>query len=115
MFASKMTSSTKFPGKLPAVFAAVVLSFIAPSLCSGAGDIAKWQRFEARLESSFNYANAPQEAQLTAIFTSPKGEVHKVYGFWDGAKTWRLRFMPDETGRWTYKTICSDTKNKGLH
>ncbi len=115
MFVSKMARSTKFSGELLIALAAVYLSFTAASVSLAAADVPKWQRFEARFDSSANYGNPPQEAQLTAVFTSPKGEPRKVYGFWDGAKIWRVRFMPDETGRWTYKTICSDARNKGLH
>jgi hypothetical protein len=38
-----------------------------------------------------------------------------VDGFWDGGKTWRVRFSPDQPGRWTFTTSCSDTANRGLH
>jgi hypothetical protein len=38
-----------------------------------------------------------------------------VDGFWDGAKTWRVRFTPNQVGQWTFRTICSDPTNKGLH
>src|SRR5205823_3739392 len=43
------------------------------------------------------------------------GETNQVYGFWDGGKTWRVRFSPNVPGRWSFKTTCSDTDNKGLH
>jgi len=92
--------------------------FFGPSMqpaAGAAGEVPKWERFEAMLQSSLDYANPVQEATLTAVFTSPKGERRKVYGFWDGAKTWRLRFAPNATGRWTYKTFCSDGKNQGLN
>ncbi|MHC4432351.1 MAG: DUF5060 domain-containing protein, partial [Planctomycetota bacterium] len=36
-------------------------------------------------------------------------------GFWDGGRRWRVRFSPDELGKWTYKTSCSDKSNAGLH
>jgi hypothetical protein len=49
------------------------------------------------------------------VFTSPLGETNLVYGFWDGQKTWRVRFSPSQPGRWTYRTTCSDTPNRGLH
>jgi Protein of unknown function (DUF4038)/Domain of unknown function (DUF5060)/Putative collagen-binding domain of a collagenase len=77
--------------------------------------VPKWERFELNLESATAYDNPVQEASLTATFTSPKGIARKVYGFWDGGKTWHVRFSPNETGRWTYKTICSDANNKGLN
>jgi hypothetical protein len=73
-----------------------------------------WQRGEWSLESSKVYNNALQDATLSAVFTSPSGKQHKVYGFWDGDKTWRVRFAPDELGEWTYATSCSDSSNTSL-
>lgn len=75
----------------------------------------KWQRFEITLKSSRNYTNALQEAEVRALFVSPLGETNRVYGFWDGGKTWRVRYQPAFAGRWTYYTMCSDTANSGLH
>jgi hypothetical protein len=77
--------------------------------------VAKWGRFEQSLKSSVVYGNALQEATLSVFFTSPLGETNQVYGFWDGGKTWRVRFSPNLPGRWSFKTACSDTDNKGLH
>ncbi len=93
------------------------------ALCSGTAlwgaektaTVPKWERFEQTFESSVDYKNPPQEASLTALFMSPAGEPHKVYGFWDGGRTWRIRFSPNQTGKWTFKTACSDDSNKGLH
>jgi hypothetical protein len=36
--------------------------------------------------------------------TSPSGRLSTIAGFWDGGATWRARFMPDEEGRWQYRT-----------
>ena len=36
-------------------------------------------------------------------------------GFWDGGRTWRVRFRPGEAGAWRYTTACSDASNAGLH
>ena len=77
--------------------------------------VPKWGRFEQSFKSSVAYSNALQEATLTAVFTSPLGETNQVYGFWDGAKTWRVRFSPNQPGRWLFRTICSDGSNQGLH
>jgi hypothetical protein len=79
------------------------------------GAISKWGRFEQKFESGADYQNPLQEAALTATFTSPKGGKFKVPGFWDGRKTWRVRFSPGEEGKWSWETACSDANNKGLH
>ena len=76
--------------------------------------VPKWGRFEQAFESTVKYTNALQQATFMVTFVSPLGEYHRVYGFWDGARTWRVRFSPDQPGRWTYKTICSDRANTGL-
>jgi hypothetical protein len=74
-----------------------------------------WQRAEWTFESANDYDNPLQDAQLTATFRAPSGKEHKVYGFWDGGATWRVRFAPDELGDWHYQTTCSDRDNAGLH
>src|ERR1043166_8083102 len=82
---------------------------------SEVSSIPKWDRFEKSFESNVSYGNAPQEASLQVVFVSPSGENKRTYGFWDGGSTWRVRFAPDQEGKWTFKTICSDENNKGLH
>lgn len=76
--------------------------------------VPKWDRYERSFESSSKYDNPAQQAALTATFTSPSGETVKVPGFWDGGSTWRVRFSPNKEGKWTFKTTCSDSENKGL-
>ena len=77
--------------------------------------VAKWGRFEQAFKSDNLYSNALQDATLTVVFTSPLGETNLVYGFWDGERTWRVRFSPSQPGHWSYRTTCSDTPNGGLH
>jgi hypothetical protein len=77
--------------------------------------VPKWQRFELTLKSSVNYPDALQEAEVRVLFVSPLGETNRVYGFWDGGKTWRVRYQPNFPGRWKYYTMCSDPANKGLN
>jgi hypothetical protein len=74
-----------------------------------------YRRFEAAFKSPKSYVNPFQEVSLTATFRAPSGKMHRVDGFWDGGYTWRVRFMPDEIGRWTYTTVSSDAANAGLH
>jgi hypothetical protein len=75
----------------------------------------KWHKFELTFTSDIEYENPVQDLRvMEATFTSPSGEVKTVNAFWDGGKTWKVRFMPWETGTWTYSTECSDLKNTGL-
>lgn len=75
----------------------------------------KWQRFELTFKSGRSYANPLRDAEVRVLFVSPLGETNRVYGFWDGGKTWRVRYQPAFPGRWKYYTMCSDTANSGLH
>ncbi|MDB6108806.1 MAG: hypothetical protein JWR69_556 [Pedosphaera sp.] len=100
--------------------AACLLLWLPASL-RAAGDsntlplVAKWGRFERSFTSAVAYTNPPQAATLTATFTSPLGETNTVFGFWDGNKIWRVRFSPDQPGRWSFKTTCSDRANTNLN
>lgn len=85
------------------------------ALAAGQSVVPKWERFELTLKSRDRYTNALQEAEVRVLFVSPLGETNRTYGFWDGGKTWRVRFVPSFPGRWRYYTMCSDTANAGLH
>lgn len=77
--------------------------------------VAKWGRFEQSFKSGVQYENPFQQCALKVTFVSPLNETNVVDGFWDGGKTWRVRFSPNQPGRWTYRTACSDTSNPGLN
>src|SRR5262245_53765687 len=58
------------------------------------------------LELSFKhngiYHNNFFDVALEAIFTSPYGTQRRIKGFFYGGDVWKVRFRPDEIGRWTY-------------
>lgn len=75
-----------------------------------------WSRFEKQFVSSKSYGNPLYQVQKFEVhFTSPSGRTRVVDGFWDGGTDWKVRFSPDETGSWTFRSFCSDTLNSGLH
>jgi hypothetical protein len=111
---------------LPSRSGCLALAFLAFVLLATDGVLAatrsakmavapKWGRFEHSFHSTAPYTNPLQEAALTVIFTSPLGEKREVPGFWDGGRTWRVRFSPDQPGIWTFTTTCSDAFNAGLN
>jgi hypothetical protein len=77
--------------------------------------VSKWSRFNYTLQSTVDYTNAIQQAHLEVILTDPGGGTRKIPGFWDGGRTWRFRFSPDQVGTWRFTTTCSDSDNSGLH
>jgi len=50
----------------------------------------------------------PDEAQVSATFTSPSGGKHVVSGAYDGPGRWRVRFSPSEDGAWRYAVASTD-------
>src|SRR6266496_92444 len=103
----------------PRVALATVLGLAAATTTSTSRGAEKfvsdYERFEQSFDSSVNYDNPLQEASLTVAFTSPQGDKLNVPAFWDGGKTWRVRFAPTQLGKWKFETICSDQNNRGLH
>ena len=64
----------------------------------------QWQVVEIALESTAAYANPFADVEVWADLRCPGGQARRVPGFYDGDGTWRVRFNPDEPGRWEYRT-----------
>ncbi|SHO59974.1 DUF4038 domain-containing protein [Algoriphagus zhangzhouensis] len=80
------------------------------------GQIPIYERFEQVFTSNKTYDDPIYQVQnFEIVFTSPTGVKKTVRGFWDGGDTWKVRFMPDEIGTWTYISNSSDKGNSGLH
>lgn len=67
-----------------------------------------WDRFEIALKNNRHYNNPFIEVDLVAEFVAPDGRTLETWGFYDGSETWKLRFMPDQTGEWRYSAWFSD-------
>jgi hypothetical protein len=99
------------------VISILVISFlIAYPACGIQAQTSIWSKHEIHLNSTHSYDNPLYEvSDFRAIFTAPSGRTKAVCGFWDGGTDWKIRFMPDETGTWTWRSLCSDKSNNGLH
>ncbi len=67
--------------------------------------VSKWDLFEASFAGP-DTGNPYLEVSFEAFFKQ-NSRVVRVPGFYDGAGTYRVRFMPDNQGEWTYTTISS--------
>ena len=74
-----------------------------------------WGRFETQVENTKSYSNPFKDVELNATFTSPSGKAVDFFAYFDGdgrggqtGNIWKLRFMPDETGTWSYACWFSD-------
>lgn len=84
----------------PASLGATVDSTRVAGRRSG-GSVPVWEIFELALKASCP-GNPFTDARLSATFALGHRTV-TVNGFYDGGDTYKLRFMPDTAGTWTYK------------
>ena len=75
--------------------------------------VERWGVEEVTLHSTRSYANPVTDVKFSGRFTSPSGKVSEVKGFFDGDGIWLVRFMPEETGSWTYSTISNNPDLNG--
>ena len=73
-----------------------------------------WRAAEITFESANTYPHPLAAPDLNVVFTSPSGKSYRVPGFWDGGKTWRVRFAPTEYGVWKYVSTCANGGDAGL-
>jgi hypothetical protein len=77
-----------------------------------AAEVHQWGRFEVALQAQGLHENPVQDLAAAVEFTGPDGSKHTRVAFWDGGRTWRVRFSPGVVGRWTWTASCE--KDKGL-
>lgn len=91
-----------------------LLLIISAMAAAAQTQVERWGRFETSFKAGVE--GNPFDVELKATFTGPDTTL-TVSGFYDGNGTFKVRFMPDKCGRWTYVTQCSaDALNghKGL-
>jgi hypothetical protein len=67
-----------------------------------AAEVEQWGVFEVALKGPTD-GNPFVDVEFSATFSQDKKQV-RVSGFYDGDGTYRVRFMPDVQGDWTYTT-----------
>jgi len=97
-----------FSTLLSKVMAAVVTTPTSPS-AQPTATVERWGTYEHSLDAAGSYANPFQDVTLTATFThASSGARLTVEGFYDGASTWRFRFLPMQLGTWHWTTASAD-------
>jgi len=75
----------------------------------------QWEPFELTFTSTRDYTNPYTDVRMDVEFSGPdQTRIHRA-AFWDGGKTWRVRFAPPRVGHWTWQSICSEKADSGLH
>src|SRR5581483_9036082 len=75
------------------------------------GETEQWGLFEISLKGP-STGNPFRDVTLSAQFTH-EHRIVEAKGFYDGDGSFRIRFMPDTPGAWTYKTTSSAAELNG--
>ena len=84
------------------IFLTISLFFISASAIN---KVEKWRIYEIVLKGTTK-TNPFTDVQLSAKFSNGKN-VKTVSGFYDGNGIYKIRFMPQETGKWSYITTSN--------
>lgn len=86
-------------------------------------DVGLYRTFERSIENNKTYTNKFANVELRCSYTSPSGQTIDFIGFFDGdgkgggnattGTIWKVRFMPDEIGQWSYTWTWSDGTTGG--
>lgn len=83
------------------------IAVASPTKADWASSVPRWGMQEIVLTSPRAYANPFKDVTLQAQFRSGKQAI-TVPGFYDGDGIWRIRFMPQSEGLWSFRTISND-------
>ncbi len=101
------------PGMVLILFCANIFQ---PACVVAQHEAHQYETVELSFESNLTYANPYTDADVQVRFINDSKDTLWRPAFWDGMKTWKVRFASPETnGKWTWTTFCSDSTNKGLH
>lgn len=82
------------------------------SAAGAATPVEQWGMFELALKGPAK-GNPYSDVRFSARFYQDRGTI-EVLGFYDGAGTYRVRFMPPAPGVWHYTTVSSATELEAL-
>lgn len=96
-----------------------LLGLVCPPLpaqeaATGPARLVPWGgRWEEHFEAATE-VDHPSDLVFWLTLSTPGGRRQRVFGFWDGQRAWRVRFLPTEEGTWQY-TTHSEPPREGLH
>ena len=96
---------------LPIAIFAITFSLANAQQKSEVNMFERWGIYEVTLNGP-DTGNPFTEVELTAEFAQ-NGRTFEPYGFYDGDGIYKIRFMPDEVGEWTYITKSNSAELNG--
>ncbi len=79
-----------------------------------------YRLFEYQVENDNSYDNKYTDVELQVQYKAPSGLLYNFYGFYDGdgagnsvGNIWKMRFMPNEPGEWSFVFTWTDGTKGG--
>lgn len=86
----------------------LLLVALAHRATAATNEVPRWGRFEESFTNANPYADSYRDVTLNVTYTKPDASTVNFWGFYDSSNTWRIRFMPDQVGTWSYAASFSD-------
>ena len=67
----------------------------------------QWHRFAIRWQGGREHED-PLAVRPLVRFQHKSGAERIAEAFWNGGRTWEVRFSPDLSGRWVYQLQCAE-------
>ena len=78
------------------------------------GQVHVWETQEVTLQAAGDYKNPYVDVDVWVELEGP-GFKKRVYGFWDGDRTFKVRFVATTPGDWKWKSASNHTDDAGLN
>jgi hypothetical protein len=86
-----------------------LLTIQTPAMLQAAPvEVPRWSSYDMTLTATGQYDSPYVSVDLLGVFSGPDGEAIVIKGFWDGGRTFRIRFTPTQEGAWSYMTVSDD-------
>ena len=92
--------------------AILLLTLASAAAAAPAGAVHVWEKQELAFTCAGSFANPYTDVTVWADLAGP-GFKKRVYGFWDGERTFRVRLLATAPGTWTWRS-GSNPPDKGL-
>lgn len=97
------------------LIAAAGLLFGSSHAFAAVGTAQRWELVELTLTAAQAHASPYTDVEVQVDFAGPDGARVRRPAFWDGDRTWRVRFAAPAIGRWTWRSAASVEADDGLH
>src|SRR5215469_8532829 len=95
----RLMNSTKALDWFAAIFTALVFALSHSPDAFAAVHV--WEKQELTFASTNSYAN-PYTDVVTWVDLKGPGFSRRIYGFWDGGRSFKVRLVATQPGRWTW-------------